>query len=478
MSLQSYQGFLGPTNQSKSFMADDERTVNMFAEPTESPSAPAPWVLLPTPGLTQLVSVAQAPIRANFSENGRNFFIAGFAFYEYTTAGVTTLRGVVAADANPATICSNGFAGDQLFITSGDVGYCYDLTTNTLTVELPSGATMGAFLDGFFLCLDAATSTLQVSDLFDGTAWNPTQIAQRTAGGDYWQAMYVCNRLIYLLGTETSEVWWNAGTFPFPFAPIQEAFSQHGIAAPFSGAVDTTLTFLGRNKQGRGIVYRMDGYRPNRVSTHALEHEIQAYPVIADAVAGITQQGGHAVYILTFPDADKTKCFDLNTTLWNERMYWDTTNAVEKAYRLMWFTSLPSINVGGDRLTGTLYIIDPDVYTDVGGAAIRRIRQAPRLSMNQARFTVNQLQIVMDVGVSLVLGQGSNAQVMLAVSKDKGKSYGQEQWTSLGEIGEFDTRVTFGPQGQCDNFIPRVMFSDPVPFRLVDCLVDVTMGTS
>lgn len=476
--LQPYQGFLGPSNQSKSPFADDERTVNLFAEPTESPSAPAPWVLLPTPGLTQLATVPQAPVRANFAENGRQFFIAGFAFYEYTTAGVTTLRGSVASNENPATIFSNGFVGNQLFITSGDVGYCFDLTTNTLTTVLPSGATMGGYLDGFFLALDAATSTLQISNLFNGLIWNPTQIAQRTAGGDFWQAVYVVNRLIYLLGSETSEVWWNAGTSPFPFGPIQEGFSQFGIAAPFSGAVDVSLTFLGRNAQGRGIIYRMEGYSPKRVSTHALEHEIQAYPVISDAVAGITQQGGHTVYILTFPTADTTKCLDQNTNLWNERMFWDVNTSTEKAYRAMFFASLPSINVAGDRLTGTLYIIDPDVYTDVGAAAIIRIRQAPRLSMNQTRFTINKLQLVMDIGLGLVTGQGSDPQVMLAMSKDAGKTYGDDQFTTAGPIGSFDTRVFFGPQGQATNFVPRITFSEPIPFRITDCLVDISPGVS
>ena len=82
---------------------------------------------------------------------------------------------------------------------------------------------MGDFLDGFFLALDASTSTLRISALEDGTTWDPAQVAQRNAGADRWVAMKVCNRLIYLLGQQTSEVWWNDGGSPFPFSPIQEA---------------------------------------------------------------------------------------------------------------------------------------------------------------------------------------------------------------------------------------------------------------
>jgi hypothetical protein len=238
------------------------------------------------------------------------------------------------------------------------------------------------------------------------------------------------------------------------------------------------LTFLGRNKQGRGIVYRMNGYTPQRVSNIALESELQAYTVINDAVGGITQQDGHAVYVLTFPTADTTKCFDILTNVWHERMYWDQATATRKAYRGMFFSSQPTQNVCGDRLTGALYLIDPAVYTDIGGVELLRERIPPRLSSNQTRFTVHNIQLMMDVGIGLNTGQGSDPQVMMQVSKDAGKTFGAEQWVSAGALGTFNTRVFFGPQGQATNFVPKFMLSDPVPFRITECLIDVTMGTS
>lgn len=478
MGLIPYPGALGPDHQSVSLMADHERTVNLYPQPVESASAPSPWVMLPTPGYRTLATVPQAPGRANFSENGRNFAIFGFAFWEYFADGTTILRGTVVADANPATITGNGDAGGQLFITSGDVGYCYDLATNTLSVVLPSGALMGAYLDGYFLALDATTSTLRVSNLLDGLTWNPTQIAQRIAGSDRWLAMYVVNRLIYLLGSATSEVWWNAGTAPFPFAPIQEAFSQHGIAASFSGAVDTSLTFLGRNQNGRGIVYRYQGYVPQRISTHAKEVAIQNFARMDDAVAGITQQQGRPVYVLTFPTADQTLAFDEGTNLWHARETWDPTTATAHAGRAMFFAALPNLSVSCDRLTGALLIIDPNVYTEADGTLIQRIREFPRLMVEAARFTVNRLQLIADVGIGLPTGQGSDPQIMLQIARDGGQTFGPERWRTLGPIGTFQTRVTWTQLGQARQFVPRVMVTDPVPFRWTDLLVDVTRGTS
>jgi len=473
-----YQGFLGPTSQSASYMADNEILTNLYPQPTESESAPAKWVLIPTPGFTTLATVPQAPGRANFSENGRNFYIAGFAFYEYTDAGVTTLRGTVVADANPAMIVSNGVNGGQLGITSGDRYYCYDLASNVLTL-VKTGATMVGFVDGFFLVFDRTTSTVFVSNLLNGLVLNPVNIFQRTAGSDSWQAMYIVNRLIYLLGSATSEVWWNAdAAIGQPFAPIQEAFSQFGIAATFSGAVDTSLTFLGRNANGRGIVYRMNGYVPQRVSTHAIEVAVQGYARMDDAVAGISQQQGRPVYLLTFPTADVTWGFDEGTTLWHGRAYWDAPTATAHAYRGMFFAALPNASVCCDRLTGNLLVIDPSVSTDVGGVVMQRIRQAPRLSVEGKRFTVNRLQILMDVGMGLSTGQGSDPQVMLQTSRDGGKTFSNEHWRTAGAQGTFSTQVFWQALGQFRHFVPRIVMSDPVPWRLVEAYIDVTVGRS
>ena len=101
----NYPGFIGPSYQSASYMADNERCVNFYPEPNESPAAPSPYVLRPTPGFSSLASVVQAPIRGSFYVEGRCFFVAGFALYELNlTTSATTQLGSVAADSNPVRV--------------------------------------------------------------------------------------------------------------------------------------------------------------------------------------------------------------------------------------------------------------------------------------------------------------------------------------------------------------------------------------
>ena len=96
--------------------------------------------------------------------------------------------------------------------------------------------------------------------------------------------------------------------------------------------------------------------------------------------------------------------------------------------------------------------------------------------MDQKRVTINSLQVVCDVGQGLNVGQGSHPVLMAEFSKNGGKTFGSERWSSIGAIGTFDTRVRWTRCGQARNFTPRFTASDPVPYRIVDCLVDFTVN--
>ena len=479
--MAQYPGFIGPSYVSQSYMADSERLVNRYAEKNESDTAPSPWWLVPCPGFALVVAPTAAAGGGMFSQAGRTFFVTGPVLYELNSDDTTTVRSTAAIlrDGNPVTFMSNGDAGGQLGLTSGDQFYVLDLTTNSFTTVLTSGATMCGFLDGFGFILDASTSTVQQTAFENFAAINPAEIAQRTAGSDPWVALYVINRLVYLLGERTSEVWWNAGTAPFTLAPIQEAFMQQGCAAPFSGArLGTALIWLSHNDQGRGQIVSATGYTPGRVSTHAVEASISSYGDLSNAVAFSYQENGHTHYILTFADPERTWAYDQATGLFHERLYWDTRTAQWLAYRPLFACSDATRNLVQDRLTGAIYRMSTDLFTDVDGAYIRRLRQPPRLSFDQKRFVTHSIQIVMDVGQGLQTGQGSNPQIMRETSKDGGRTWGNEQWVGSGAVGAYDTRVRWTQCGQARNRCDRFIDTDPVPSRFVDALIDVTVGPS
>lgn len=480
--MPSYPGFLGPANKGQSYMADDERLINWYLERNESPNAPTPWAMLPCPGLNTLVAPAEAPNRGSFYQNGRAFFVDGTVLYELLdTAGVfsTVSRGTVTADSNPVTIHANGDAGNQLWITSGGVGYIFDLTTNTLSVHGVAGTTvsMGGFAAARFLYLDATSGAFYWSAQYDGTSWNALNVAQ-SQSGDPWRALIVTpDELIRLLGESSGEAWADQGAVSV-FSKVSNASIPFGIVSPFAWAVDTVLTWVAQNPQGRGIVVRAPGYAPERISTHAIESTLGTIADFAGTTAFKYQENGHSFFILNLPALDRTFCFDNTAQLWHERGYWNTGTGTYQAYRPINMMSAFGKTIVGDRLTGALYEMSTAFQSDVDGVAIRRLRQPPRLSFGQKRFTVPNLQVVMDVGVGTATGQGTNPTLVLQTSKDGGQTFGNERASSIGAGGEFGTRVFWTQNGQARNRVDRFIATDPVPYRIVDCVIDYYVGTS
>lgn len=477
-----YPGFIGPAYQSSSYMADSETLINLYPEKNESPNAPTPYVLLPTPGFTELDEVAEGPGRGSISIGALEYFVSGFRLYE--RSGMTiTARGTVASDTNPATLSWNGVAGGQLFVTSGGIGYILDLSTFVLTTVLASGATMGAYLDGYFLSIDAATGVLRISDLLDGLVWDPTQIATRSQAPDPWVALTVIRAEIWLLGSRTSEVWANAGSFPFPFEPIPGALLEQGIAAPFSLSRDVSpLCWVSANAQGARMVLMAQGYQGVRISTHAIERSLTDCATVENVTSFSYQEQGHTFYVLTCPD-DATWAYD-PAVGWGQRAYWNTLTSEWEPIRVRTHVyTAAGEHLMQDRASGALYRMGLDLYTDVDGSLMRRERTPPRLSApGQVRFTVPWIQLIMDVGVG-VLGASTtdpsvNPAAMLQTSRDGGKTWGPERTAAIGRLGEYSTRVFWNQCGQARNRVDRFRFAAACPIRLVDAEIEVQVGTS
>lgn len=467
-----FPNFVGESYPSE---IDQERSVcdNWFLERQESEGAPTPWALLPTPGVLPFAHVPETPIRGLLAQGGRAWTVAGTVFYEVFADGTTLTRGTVAADPHPVTIHANGDAGDQLGITSGGIFYCYDKTTHALTAAGVGGtvATMGASIDGRFIYLDATTGTLYSSALYNGTTWDPTHYLQSTAG-DPWVALCVTpDRLIRVFGETTGEVLVNQGLPGFPFAVVQEAFIPYGIQAPYAFTVDTSVTWLAQTAKGRGQIVRAQGYTPQRVSTHGIEHTIQRYTDVADATAWSYQRRGHPFALFTFPTPQATWVTDEATGKWHSRSYWNPAAGTAEAYRPGCAMHAFGLTLVGDRRAGTIYQLTPDSSTDVDGALIRHTRQPAPLAIDRRRFVVDAFEVVADVGVGLVTGQGSDPQAMLRLSRDGGKTFGVEHWTSLGPLGQYQTRVRWTQLGNGRSFVPQLVVTDPVPTRITDASI-------
>lgn len=475
--MPDYPGFVGGSYISKSQNALNARTMNFYVEPIELQGGQVRAALYPTPGVTSLATGTTSPGRAHFYQDGREFAVIGHQFVEIDSAGAITVRGTVAVDSNPATICSNGDGGGQIFVTSGDKGYIFNLSTGVFSTVRTSATTMGAHLDGFFLALDAATSTVFLSDLLDGTTWDPTQFIQRSIASDPWVAIRQWDRYLWFFGTQTSEVWYNAGTSPIPFLAHPSGLVATGIAAPFSAQiVGGSLMWLAQTANGRGDVVRTSGFTPEVVSTFALHAQADDFVDVSSAIGDTYEQLGHAFYVLTFPRSG-TFVYDASPTLnlpsamrWTERGTWISENNEYIAWRPLWHAFAFNEHRILDRDSGALYKFTFDSLYDVESRPLRRMRRPPALWARDQRLRVSEFEAVIEPGLGLVSGQGSDPQMALRISTNGGKVFGNERNRSAGALGDYSaraywTRCGSAPQG--GGWQPELVMTDPIPYRLL-----------
>ncbi|MGH9256594.1 MAG: hypothetical protein ACRD3C_18695, partial [Vicinamibacterales bacterium] len=403
-----YPNFCGPSYVSQSPLAMAARSMLFYPERIEVPGGKNQFALYPTPGCTLFAQSADTPGRAIYalSDGLRCYAVIGRTLFEVNADMTLTARHTpLAIDPNPAQLVDNGTGGGQLAVASGGEVGILALDTNVFTPAVVTGITFIGMLDGYFLGLDVQSGTLKVSDLLAGLTWDPNQFAQRSAAPDPWRSMLVRDTVIYLIGGKTGDVWYNNGSFPFPFAPIPGIRIRHGTSAPFSLAdLDSGPVWLSHNDRGRAQVVQVkSGYRSVPVSTHAVDFAIRQYPRIDDAVGWTYQEDGHEFYCLNFPTAGATWCWDpaLGAFGWHERGKWNPELARYEAWGPQYHAHHFGKHLVLDHRGGSVYRMANDVYTDVDGGVLRRMRRAPGLLAEQRKVFYDRVGLYVQAGVGL-----------------------------------------------------------------------------
>lgn len=470
--------FVGPSYAARVKNLDAQQCINLYPEMGGSASKNVA-ALIGTPGLQLWLTLDGGGVRGLLRVSQQlAVAVVGINVYTITSTGAATLRGTVDAGSTPVSMTSNG---QVVMIVTGPSGYVLNLTTLTLT-QITSTAFQGAdkvdFVDGYFVFNKPGTGQFQITQLYS-TDIDDLDFATAEGSPDLLLSLIVNHREIWLFGENSTEVYFNSGNADFPFERIQGAFIEQGCAAKHSVAkMDNRVFWLSADDRGKGMVMSTAGYRPQRISDHALEYAIGQMPVITDAVAYAYQQEGHSFYVLSFPTANQTWVYDASTNQWHQRAYRDPFSGVLQRHRSNCQMVFLGDNIVGDWENGNLYRLKLDIYTD-NGVAIPRIRACPHLSDPDYRYQIHdELRVDMRVGVGLNSGQGSNPRAMLQWSDDGGYSWSNELWANIGKLGEYQARVAWRRLGRSRDRVYRITVTDPVPVAFVGASVRIRTGMS
>lgn len=472
---------LGQAYVLRSPNAADNRMVNLYPEAIPNEGQTAGW-LQRAPGLRLLASIGTGPIRGvwDFQADATTaFVVSGNELYKIDSAYTATLLGTIAGT-GPVSIADNG---TQVFVAANGPSYIYNNTTNVFSqITDPdfSGAVTVAYLDGYFVFNEPNSQKVWVTSLLDGLSVDPLDFASAEGTPDQLSSLIVTNREVWLFGTNSIEVWYDAGAADFPLARIQGASNELGCVAPYSVAkIDNSVFWLGADARGSGVVYRSNGYTGVRASNHSIEWQIQSYGNISDAIAFTYQQDGHFFYVLTFPTVGKTWVYDITTQSWHERAGWSNGSFVR--HRANCQMNFNNEIVVGDYENGNIYAFDNEVYSDNGAPQkwLRSWRALPSGTNNLKRTAQHSLQLNCEAGVGLNLGQGNDPEVMMRWSDDGGHTWSNEHWSKMGKIGQYGYRTFWRRLGMTMKLRDRVYevsATDPVKIAIVgaELIVDGT----
>ena len=461
---------LGSAYVARSVNAADNRMINLFPEIIPE-GGKEPAFLNRAPGLKLKVSVGLGPIRGMWVLNDKLYVVSRDKLYKVDSSYAVTTLGTVAGTSGPVSMADNGI---QLFVACNGPSYIYNSQTNVFAQITDSdfpGAVTVAYLDGYFVFNEPDSQKIWVTALLDGTSVDPLDFASAEGAPDGVVGIIADHREIWVFGTNSVEVWYNSGNADFPLSRIQGAFNELGCAAPYSIAkMDNGLFWLGKDARGQGIVYRANGYTGQRISTHAVEWQIQQYANMSDAIGYTYQQDGHSFYVLIFPQADRTWVYDVATQAWHERAGF--ANGDFTRHRSNCQAFFQGDVLVGDYQNANVYSFDLDDFSDNGSIQkwLRSWRALPTGQNNLKRTAQHSLQLDLETGVGLNLGQGSDPQVMLRWSDDGGHTWSNEHWVSIGKIGEFYRRAIWRRLGMTMKIRDRVYEvsgTDPVKIAVV-----------
>jgi len=363
---------------------------------------------------------------------------------------------------------------------SSETMYLLNFSVLPTTDGAFSGADVVDIVDNYFVYNRPNTQQWAASNLLSPITYG-LSYASKFTGPDNLVSIICDHGQVYLLGETTSEVWADAGTFPFAFQRIPGSSSQHGIAAKFSVArLGNSFAYLAKNNRGQSEIVMMNGYFPQRISTHAVENTLVNQSV-SDAVAYTYQLEGHECYVITFPSLDLTWVYDISTGLWHKWLYVDNQNVYHR-HRSNCAALFQGVVLVGDWQNGQIYQLDPNNYTD-NGDPIRRLRRCPHLVTDLQRQYFDEFQIQFQPGVGLEgitnppLNQetvGANPQAMLRWSNDGGSTYSNEHWSEIGKVGKYKNRIIWRRLGMARDRIFEVVVTDPI----FACIISANLKAS
>lgn len=459
----------GARQVDRALAVNAQRSVNLYPE-VEGDGAKAVLTMKSTPGLRLIAQAGNGPRRSHSVEfDGATYFVSGGSLVKVTDAWAVSIIGSLNTNEGWCGIVAGR---SHLLVVDGGDGYTYNGTTFAAVSDpdFPPAPTVCGYIDGYFIVNDTGTDQFSISANEDPTAWDALDFATAESDPDDAVAITTSFRDLYLIGTLTTQVYFNSGNADFPFELYANGVLEFGTPAPASVVrAGGNIFMLAASRNSSATIVRLNGFQAQKIADPDIAYTLGRMTVISDAVGMAYTQDDQTFYELSFPSEDVTLVYHLEQDMWHER-----ASAGLGRHRAQGHGYFNREHLVGDYDNGNLYALDPKTFTENGAPIIRK-RVASVLHRESRQIEINELEIEFKRGVGLLSGQGQRPRAMLRYSFDGGNTWSRELWREIGAMGDYGRRAIWHRLGQGEHFIIEISVSDPVDVVLIGAYADVNV---
>ena len=299
---------------------------------------------------------------------------AGNVFSISFEGKVTKLSGTFTGVSGVQAVFSDGQNLDGsgwLYIASKGLMYTTD-GVNLMTPSDPNTpkATHVGWLNGRFVANEPGTNKFLFTDVnpktddMDNAYWssgdNPLTCE---AKGDKLLALTTAWQEINCWGSQGLEIWQDDGSSPF--VPLQSAYSEIGVEAPYAVIKVDNALFALCVVDGKRVIIRLAGRSPQIIS-EPIAKQLSEMVDVSTASCDVISCGGIAIVLFTFPVDRQSWAYDYKNDTW---VRWGTFNKGTGTHgqfigQHSCFAKAWNKHLIQSSQDGKIYIIDRNLYTD------------------------------------------------------------------------------------------------------------------
>jgi len=458
----------GGTAQLKSRALSNQLTRNFWPRRIDEPLAKDTYILEGFPGLKLFGSTTGNADRGMLTHLAIAYQVSGENLFSFDSAGVSTSLGTIPG----AERCILEGIGSNVVIVTDGKAYQWDTAVVTeitdADLETPNSV---AHLNNQML-FDGDGGRFVSSDVGDATSIDALNFATAESNADDLTRIYVHAQIAYMLGDVTTEPHWNSGVGKPPFDRIEQGLIPVGLGALHAVTNDDDFIYwLTEDLQ----VVAVQGSNLTNISDQSLVRAIQSYTTTSDAIMWTLNLEGTWLLMLTFPTAQRTWVYPRG----GEWFEWSNGTVGSRSLANSYMKAHGK-HLIGDYTSGNVYELDFDTFTDNGDPIIRTRDTAPihggLIGSPGKTIEVNRFELIMETGIGLLAGQGSDPIVMISMSDDDGATFGTEMWIQAGKLGKRQTIVELHGLGTFTSLVIRLKVSDPVYWSFHSAVVDIEVG--